>query len=232
MYRISYKILLCSQLKTLTIVPSFLSADIVIQHEAATRLLAQLDFIQIKPKTIWQLGNDTAFADLLHQRFPKAKIATSTSKKLQKIDLVISSGYLHRVTDLPTLLATIQHALKPDGLLLFNCLGPDTLQAYRTGASPFIDMHNIGDMLVKQHFADAVVNMEHLTVTYQNADEGWQALATLEENFGNITHQPNTPFVFELIYGHAWRGKPPGQTTEADGTVYVDINALLQNRNT
>lgn len=204
----------------------------MIQHEAASRLLAQLDFIQIKPKTIWQLGDDAIFADLLRQRFPKAKIVTNTPKKPQKIDLVISSSYLHRVDDLPALFQNIQHALKPDGLLLFNCLGPDTLQAHRTGASPFLDMHDIGDMLVKQHFADAVVNMEHLTITYQNPDEGWQALATLQENFGEISPQPDAPFIFELIYGHAWRGNPPSQSTEADGTVYVDINALLNKRNT
>ena len=202
----------------------------MIQHKLQASLLAQLNFIQIKPKTIWQLGNDTVFADLLRQRFPKSKIVTSAPKKPQKIDLVISSGYLHRVDDLPTLLAIIQHALKPDGLLLFNCLGPDTLQAHRTGASPFLDMHDIGDMLVKQHFADAVVNMEHLTITYQDPDEGWQALATLQENFGDITPQPKAPFVFELIYGHAWRGKPPSQSTQADGTVYVDINTLLNER--
>ena len=212
--------------------PYFLSADIVIQHEAASRLLAQLDFIQIKPKTIWQLGDDAVFADLLRQRFPKAKIVTSAPKKPQKIDLVISSVYLHRVDDLPTLLATIQHALKPDGLLLFNCLGPDTLQAHRTGASPFLDMHDMGDMLVKQHFADAVVTMEYLTITYQDTDEGWQALATLQENFGDIHPQSNAPFVFELIYGHAWRGKLPSQSTQANGTVYVDINTLLDKRNT
>lgn len=204
----------------------------MIQHEAASRLLAQLDFIQIKPKTIWQLGGDAIFADLLRQHFPKAKIVADAPKKPHKIDLVISSGYLHRIDDLPALFQTIQHALKPDGLLLFNCLGPDTLQAHRTGAPPFIDMHDIGDLLVKQHFADAVVNMEHLTITYQNVDEGWQALATLQENFGDITPQPDAPFVFELIYGHAWRGTPPSQSTEADGTVYVDINALLDKRNT
>ena len=204
----------------------------MIQHEAASRLLGQLDFIQIKPKTIWKLGDDGIFADLLRQRFPKAKIIADAPKKSQKIDLVISSGYLHRVTDLPTLFSTIQHALKPDGLLLFNCLGPNTLQAHRTGTSPFLDMHDIGDLLVKQHFADAVVNMEHLTITYQDPDEGWQALATLQENFGDITPQPDAPFVFELIYGHAWRGTPPRQSTEANGTVYVDINTLLDKRNT
>ena len=65
--------------------------------------------------------------------------------------------------------------LAPGGLLMFSTFGPDTLKELRAayGASTvythvnrFIDMHDLGDMLVHSGFADPVMDMEYITLTY------------------------------------------------------------------
>ena len=58
---------------------------------------------------------------------------------------------------------------------MFSTFGPDTLKELRaayagadghTHVHRFIDMHDIGDMLVHAGFADPVMDMEHVTLTY------------------------------------------------------------------
>jgi malonyl-CoA O-methyltransferase len=65
--------------------------------------------------------------------------------------------------------------LRPGGLLLFSTFGPDTLKELRaawraadghTHVSRFIDMHDLGDALVRAGLGEPVMDMEHLTLTY------------------------------------------------------------------
>ena len=70
--------------------------------------------------------------------------------------------------------------LKVGGLLMFSCFGPDTLQELRAAFAevdlaphtlPFVDMHDFGDQLVEAGFAEPVMDMEKITVTYDHADK-------------------------------------------------------------
>ena len=78
---------------------------------------------------------------------------------------------LQWVGDLPAALAEIHRVLAVDGLLTFTTFGPDTLKELRrvrridghAHVGSFIDMHDIGDMLVAAGFADPVMHMELLT---------------------------------------------------------------------
>ena len=58
---------------------------------------------------------------------------------------------------------------------MFTTFGPDTLKELRaafagvdahTHVNRFVDMHDIGDMLVHAGFADPVMDMEYVTLTY------------------------------------------------------------------
>ncbi len=58
---------------------------------------------------------------------------------------------------------------------MFSTFGPDTLRELRTAfadadgqphISRFVDMHDIGDMLVHTGFAEPVMDMEEITLTY------------------------------------------------------------------
>lgn len=154
-------------------------------------------------------------------------------------DLVWSNLALQWVNDLPRAFAEMRRVLKVGGLLSFTTFGPDTLREVRsafgradghTHTNRFVDMHDLGDMLVHAGFADPVVDMEQITVTYAgpdallrelkhlgatNATRGrphglmgrrrWQkVLAALEA----MRRDGRIPATFEVVYGHAWKGEP------------------------
>jgi malonyl-CoA O-methyltransferase len=91
-------------------------------------------------------------------------------------------------------------------------------------------MHDIGDMLVAAGFADPVMEMERITLTYDdvravmqdlksiganNATAGrasgmmgkatWQRVT---ENYEKLRCEGKLPATFEIIYGHAWKPAP------------------------
>ena len=92
------------------------------------------------------------------------------------VDLVWSNLALQWLNDLPRAFAEMRRVLKVGGLLTFTTFGPDTLKEIRsafarvdghTHTNRFTDMHDIGDMLVAAGFADPVMDMEQLTLTYR-----------------------------------------------------------------
>lgn len=89
--------------------------------------------------------------------------------------LVWSNMALHWVSDPVPALAEFARVLRPDGLLMFSTLGPDTLKELRVagedagvagGVHRFIDMHDLGDMLADSGFAAPVMDMEIITLTF------------------------------------------------------------------
>ena len=154
-------------------------------------------------------------------------------------DMVWSNLTLQWLNDLPRAFAEFRRTLKVGGLLTFTTLGPDTLKELRgafaradghTHVNRFVDMHDLGDMLVQSGFADPVMEMEQMTLTYAdprallaelkalgatNATRGrprglmgkarWQRmLAALER----MRREGRIPATFEVVYGHAWKGEP------------------------
>jgi malonyl-CoA O-methyltransferase len=167
------------------------------------------------------------------------------------VDLVWSNVALQWVNDLPRAFAEMRRVLTVGGLFTFSTFGPDTLKEIRaafaradghTHTNRFVDMHDIGDMLAAAGFADPVMDMEQLTLTYAdagslmrefrllgagNATRGrprglmgrgrWQrALAALEA----MRREGRIPATFEVVYGHAWKGEPK---FSADGHPIVQL---------
>ncbi|MEO8626733.1 MAG: malonyl-ACP O-methyltransferase BioC [Betaproteobacteria bacterium] len=165
-------------------------------------------------------------------------------------DLVISNLALHWSADLPQAFAEFQRVLRPGGLLMFSTLGPDTLQELRRAQSAqtrpeqqrrFIDMHDVGDMLVHAGFSDPVMDMEYLTLTYLSVQDlltelratgglsgraGERGLLTprwrgrLEARYEALRANGRLPATFEIVYGHAWKLDRPARTT-SDGHAIV-----------
>ena len=164
-------------------------------------------------------------------------------------DLVWSNLALQWVNDLPRAFGEFRRVLKVGGLLSFTTFGPDTLREVRaafagvdgrTHTNRFVDMHDIGDMLVHAGFADPVMDMEYVTLTYEspqalvaelkaigatNRTRGrprglmgrarWaRAVARLEA----LRRDERIPATFEVIYGHAWK-VPPRTTPEGHAIV-------------
>ena len=155
------------------------------------------------------------------------------------VDLVWSNLALQWVDELPPALAEFHRVLSVGGLLSFTTFGPDTLQELRRAFAAaddavhlnrFVDMHDIGDMLVQAGFADPVMDMEVITMTYadaatlmrdlkaigaQNSSAArrrgmtgrhqWQRMLAALDDF---RREGRLPATFEVLYGHAWKPEP------------------------
>ncbi len=99
------------------------------------------------------------------------------------LDLIVSSCGLHWANDLPGVLSQTRRALRPDGLLLANFFGGNTLMELRRSllqaemeleggagprVSPFADIRDAGALMQRAHFALPVADMETITVSYES----------------------------------------------------------------
>ena len=110
-----------------------------------------------------------------------------------RAQLVWANMVLPFVVDPPALMARWHTVLEVEGVVAFSCLGPDTLREMRalyaslgwpTPTPTFIDMHDLGDMLVGAGFADPVLDQETLTLRWKNAEA---LLAELRQLGGNTS---------------------------------------------
>lgn len=97
-----------------------------------------------------------------------------------RFDLIVSSGSLDTIADLPGALVLMQRSLRPDGLFLANFSGAPSLTALRaamavadaeTGSAtarihPQIDVRSAGDLLVRAGFALPMADLDTLDVAY------------------------------------------------------------------
>lgn len=155
------------------------------------------------------------------------------------VELVWSNLALQWCNDLPATFAGLHRVLKVDGLLMFSTFGPDTLKELRQAfhgvdghnhLNRFADMHDIGDMLTRSGFAEPVMDMECLTLTYDDVRGvlydlkrigahnatggrgqglmGKQAWARLLDNYEKLRRDGKLPATYEVVYGHAWKAQP------------------------
>jgi malonyl-CoA O-methyltransferase len=152
--------------------------------------------------------------------------------------MVWSNLTLQWVNEPQAAFAEMHRVLGAGGLALFSTFGPDTLKELRaafaradahTHVNRFVDMHDIGDMLVDAGFADPVMDMEQLTLTYPdpaalmrdlkalgatNATRGRPRgltgrgrYAKVLAHLKRIAVDGRLPATFEVVYGHAWKGR-------------------------
>jgi malonyl-CoA O-methyltransferase len=155
------------------------------------------------------------------------------------IEMVWSNLAVQWCNDLPATFVELHRVLKVEGLLMFSTLGPDTLKELRLAfngvdghnhLNRFADMHDVGDMLVQAGFSEPVMDMEYMTLTYDdvrgvlqdlrgigahNATQGRgqglmgkNAFALLLENYEKLRREGKLPATYEIVYGHAWKPQP------------------------
>jgi len=173
----------------------------------------------------------------------------------QSFDMAWSNLTLQWCNDLPETIKGLHRVIKNDGLLMLSTFGPDTLKELRAAFAGvdgynhfnrFADMHDIGDMLVAAGFADPVMEMEKITLTYSDMKAVMQDLksigahnatagrsqgmmgkarwARVAQNYETLRRDGKLPATFEIVYGHAWR-VPPKQS--ADGRAVIKTNFRL-----
>lgn len=162
----------------------------------------------------------------------------STGLTPESVDLVWSNMALHWHPEPSSVLAEWRRVLRPQALVMFSTLGPGSLAELRdaidtaglaTVTPPLLDMHDYGDLLLRNGFLDPVMDQETFTLTYRTAarlledlrllggnpstdrrsglvGRAWhqRLLDTLEKQ----RHQDGTiHLTIEVAYGHAWRAK-------------------------
>lgn len=151
------------------------------------------------------------------------------------VELIISGLTLQWCQDLPKVFAEFRRVLAPGGLLLFSSFGPDTLKELRQSwaevddkahVNEFADMHDVGDALMQSGFADPVMDMEMLTVTYKDVKTvmkdlkqigahnvmqgrshnitGKNKLQKMIQSYEQFRVDDVLPVTHEIVYGHAW----------------------------
>lgn len=191
------------------------------------------------------LGLDSAFgmtrrADRQRSWWRRFDVAIGDAAVLplreRVLDLVFSHLMLPWCNSPDAVFAEVARVLRPGGLFLFSSLGPDTgreLRALWRQLDPavhvhaFMDMHDVGDALLRSGFADPVMDVEHMTITYPDFDTlvaearalGATNLAAgrprglgsklklreLRAGYAQLSGpgQP-LPVTLEVVYGHAW----------------------------
>jgi len=151
------------------------------------------------------------------------------------IDVIASNLMLQWCDELDVAFSEVRRVLKPDGLFAFTTFGPDTLKELRSAWSAvddyshvntFIDMHDIGDALVRAGLTEPVLDVERITLTYNdvlalmrdlktigahNVTAGRprgltsrSALRKLEQAYEPWRRDGRIPATYEVVYGAAW----------------------------
>ena len=172
------------------------------------------------------------------------------------VELVWSNLTVQWCNDLPAAFTELHRVLKVEGLLMFSTFGPDTLKELRAAfhgvdnynhINRFADMHDIGDMLVASGFAEPVMDMEIITLTYADVKAVMQDLRNIGahnatagraqgmmgkgawsmvlENYERLRRDGKLPATFEVIYGHAWKPQPK---KIADGRAIIKTSFKLK----
>ena len=179
-----------------------------------------------------------------------------------RVRMVWANMLLHMEPRPQTLIQRWNAHIETNGFLMFSCLGPDSLHELRpvfarhgwpAPAHAFTDMHDWGDMLVHSGFAEPVMDMERITLSYSGAEPLLKELGELGRNLSTErfpacrsracrerlceaieAELPRAPdgrllLTFEVIYGHAFKPVPrvalgPSTTVPVD-----DMRAMLRN---
>lgn len=229
--------------------------------------MAAHDLVQQRlPKSqSWLLHAQPAHTALAKQRWHTSLLSRLGGAKAvqfqppkHEVDMVWANMSLHLAADPPALIRQWAQALHAQGFVMFSCFGPDTLVELRrlhaqmgwpAPAQEFTDMHDLGDMLVAQGFAEPVMDMEHIRLQFPSAERAQQELRELGRNLhigrfpglrGRQWHAQwlqavqslagedgQVGFNFEIIYGHAFKAPPKMKVSQETAISLKDMRAAL-----
>lgn len=159
-------------------------------------------------------------------RFLKGDLA-QTGMPPNSIDMVWSNMALHWHPEPHLVLAEWRRLLTANGLAMFSCLGPASLQEIRaalhngdlqTATPEFVDMHDFGDLLNENGFTDPVMDQETITLTFKSPEKLLSDLWVLGGN-PSVGRRAGLP-------GRTWREKlmqSLEKQRHLDGTIHLTL---------
>jgi malonyl-CoA O-methyltransferase len=134
-------------------------------------------------------------------------------------------------------------------MMMYTTLGPDTLKELRDSWSQadgrvhvnaFMDMHDIGDAMIRARLAEPVMDVEYFTLTYAEVGglmhdlkvlgahnvnggrahglTGKGRLLRMREAYESYRRDSVLPATYEVVYGHAWAPQQMVQEQDGDTT--------------
>ena len=188
-----------------------------------------------------------------------ADLANSLQQQ-EAFDMVWANMALHTAVAPQSLLRAWHSLLATDGFLMFSSLGPDTLRelqpiyqemGWGDPSHAFTDMHDWGDMLVQAGFAEPVMDMERITLTYATPSDLLKDLRLLGRNLhhqrhqnlrgrgwrqnlenallalAKPDHQGRLVLTVEVIYGHALKPLPRVRLADQSSVTLAQMKTLL-----
>lgn len=191
---------------------------------------------EIDPDTIFLNAAESLRRDSqnIWQKFrssktPQVKQNLEEVKVTEPADMIWSNLSLHTNQNLQAAFASWSEALNPEGMLFLSSFGPDTLIEIRNflinhginlQTNRLWDMHDLGDMLFYNGFAEPVMDMEKITISYKSPKSFWRDIRMMrllhtvqipkEQRFKAmrlinqaLKNGQLTNLTLEVIYGHA-----------------------------
>lgn len=177
------------------------------------------------------------------------------------MDLVFSNLTLQWCDEPERVLSEMRRVLAPGGLLMFSSFGPDTLKELRASFAhadefvhvhAFMDMHDLGDALLRVRFSNPVMDVEQFTLTYPDADKlmrelkglgahnvsagrahgltGKTRMRNMHAAYEALRRNGMLPATYEVVYGHAWAPEVEPQKAH-DGMVKIPLSSLRGRKN-
>jgi malonyl-CoA O-methyltransferase len=172
------------------------------------------------------------------------------------VDVVVSNLMLQWCDPPDTVFEEVLRVLRPDGLFTFTTFGPDTLGELRaawttvdryTHVNRFIDMHDLGDALLRTQFTEPVMDVERYTLTYPDTPAlmrdlkaigahnvtrgrppgltGKGRFAAMRAAYEAYRCDGRLPATYEVVYGQAWVPRQRRQQS-ASREVAVPVTAI------
>jgi malonyl-CoA O-methyltransferase len=173
------------------------------------------------------------------------------------VDVVFSSLMLQWCDPLDVAFAEVRRVLKPTGFFAFSTFGPDTLKELRDAwaeadgynhVNQFVDMHDVGEALVRAGLAEPVLDVDRVKLTYtdtlglmrdlkaigaHNVTEGRSRglmgrarLARMQAAYETHRRDGRLPATYEVIYGATWGAAGRAGAPAVGGEVRISPNAI------
>ena len=173
------------------------------------------------------------------------------------VDLIFSNLMLQWCNDPDAVFSEFRRVLAPHGLMTFSTFGPDTLTELRGAwgavddrvhVNRFIDMHDIGDAMVRAGLAEPVMDVDYFCMTYPRVIDlmrdlkaigahnvtagrgrglmGRRRLDALAEAYEPHRREGRLPATWEVVYGQAWGPAAPVRAAGTAGEVSVPVSQI------
>jgi malonyl-CoA O-methyltransferase len=186
--------------------------------------------------------------------------ATRLPLAAASVDVVVSSLMLQWCDPPDQAFTEVRRILKPDGFFAFSTFGPDTLKELRSAwieadsaqtynhVNHFVDMHDVGDALVRAGLSEPVLDVDRVQLTYPDTLTlmhdlkaigahnvtagrprglvGRARLRRMQDAYESFRTEGKLPATYEVVYGVAWGSAGRRASAMVDGEARISPEAI------